>query len=127
MIGTPAVIRDILDAHTLACEVEPFDEDGQEKELAEEGIFVSASLCRESGEVIVKAVNRNPEEKELKIALAEGLSAKGPVRIQELSGQPEAFNSVEDPNRVRVSERMQEETDSLKLPAHSFVVARISR
>lgn len=101
--------------------------DGQEKELAGEGIFVSASLCRESGEVIVKAVNRNPEEKELKIALAEGLSAKGPVRIQELSGRPEAFNSVEDPNRVRVSERMQEETDSLKLPAHSFVVARISR
>ena len=25
MIGTPAVISDILDAHTLACEVEPFD------------------------------------------------------------------------------------------------------
>ena len=73
---------------------------GQEKGLAEKGIYVSVSLAEESGEIILKAVNRNPEEQELNLLFAEGLAVRGSVRVWEISGRPEDFNSVQDPDRV---------------------------
>lgn len=98
---------------------------GQEKGLAEKGIYVSVSLAEESGEIILKAVNRNPEEQELNLLFAEGLAVRESVRVWEISGRTEDFNSVQDPDRVCVKEHFQEETGRLALPAHSFVVARV--
>ena len=102
---------------------------GQEKALAQEGIYVSASLDETTGEAILKIVNRNPQKKRLEIKTEDrnGQNAvpERTVRIQELAGQPEDYNCIHEPGRVKVKERTQEFDGGIDLPAHSFLVARI--
>ena len=102
---------------------------GQEKALAQEGIYVSASLEETTGEAILKIVNRNPQKKRLEIKTEDrnGQNAvpERTVRIQELAGQPEDYNCIHEPGRVKVKERTQEFDGGIDLPAHSFLVARI--
>ena len=99
--------------------------DGQEKKLREEEIYANVSLDEKTGEIIIKAVNRNAEPKEIALSLAEGCAPAGSMKRMSLSGKEEDYNCITDPEKVTVQTEEAAYTGKLELPAYGFVVARI--
>ena len=99
--------------------------DGQEKALREQEVYVDATLDETSGEIIVKAVNHNAQEKELTLTFGEGC-APASVKLYTLSGEESDYNCITDPDRVVLQEKELPFAGSLTLPANSFVVARFA-
>ena len=99
--------------------------DGQEKALREQEVYVDATLDETSGEIIVKAVNHNAQEKELALTFGEG-RAPASVKLYTLSGEESDYNCITDPDRVVLQEKELPFAGSLTLPANSFVVARFA-
>ena len=99
--------------------------DGQEKKLREEEIYANVSLDEKTGEIIIKAVNRNAEPKEIALSLAEGCTPAGSMKLMSLSGKEEDYNCITDPEKVTVQTEEAAYTGKLELPAYGFVVARI--
>lgn len=99
--------------------------DGQEKALREQEVYVDATLDETSGEIIVKAVNHNAQEKELTLTFGEG-RAPASVKLYTLSGEESDYNCITDPDRVVLQEKELPFAGSLTLPANSFVVARFA-
>lgn len=100
--------------------------DRQEKVLAAKNVYVSASLDERTGEIILKAVNRNDVSKTLELALPEEYSSAGKVKWQVIAGDPADYNCIERADRVQLMEEMTEFTGSVRLKAQSFTVLRIS-
>lgn len=122
--GTPSYY--VQQMFGVNCGTITLDMKGQEKALAKEGIYVNVSLDEKTGEVIVKAVNRNKEQAVLPLIWDEGIRAAGNARITVLTGEEnEARNSIEAPDVILPEEHDTENTASLELPGYSFVVARI--
>ena len=99
--------------------------DGQEKALREQEVYVDATLDEASGEIIVKAVNHNAQEKELALTFGEG-RAPASVKLYTLSGEESDYNCITDPDRVVLQEKELPFAGSLTLPANSFVGARFA-
>ena len=103
----------------------PLSMDGQEKELRKENVYANVSLDEKTGEIIIKAVNRNAEPKEIALSLAEGCAPAGSMKRMSLSGKEEDYNCIIDPEKVTVQTEEAAYTGKLELPAYGFVVARI--
>lgn len=101
------------------------DLEGQEKELREQGIYVSASLDEPTGEYIIKAVNHSGKKAGLSLKLGERPHSPKKLRLQVLAGEPESYNCPENPLKVSVKEETKDFTGKLELAAESFIVARI--
>lgn len=99
--------------------------DGQEKALREQEIYVNASLDEAAGEIIVKAVNHNAQEKELELSLAASYTPAGAMKLQVLSGQENDYNCITAPDTVKPQASEVPFDGKLVLPAYSFVVVRI--
>ena len=100
------------------------DLEGQEKELREQGIYVSASLDEPTGEYIIKAVNHSGKKAELSLKLGERPHSPKKLRLQVLAGESESYNCPENPRKVSVKEETKDFTGKLELAAESFIVAR---
>lgn len=98
---------------------------GQEKQLREQGIYVSVSLDEKTSTVILKAVNRAEEARSLYLEL-DGWNAAADMTRTVLTGEDRnAHNSIEAPARI-VPVTTQERFDgAVVLPAGSFTVLRI--
>lgn len=98
--------------------------DGQEKELRKENIYVNVSYDEAAGELIIKAVNHDPEKRTLSLS-AQGWEVTGPVRCRILSGKEEDYNCIEAPERIGLVSGQCDFEQGLVLEADSFTVARI--
>lgn len=121
--GTPSYYVQKMYGENMGTVTVPMD--GQEKELREQGIYVNLSLEERTGELIVKAVNYNDEEKPLTPALSGEREVCGPVTLQVLAGEKDAYNTVENPDAVTPQKKETGYTGALLLPPMSFTVARI--
>lgn len=101
---------------------------GCEKAAAAEGIYYSASLCREQNEIIIKIVNSRDGETEIQLELPEGWNREQRVKALILSG-PErgTCNSIREPENAAPVEREFESLEKIVLPALSFAVFRVKR
>lgn len=99
--------------------------DGQEEKLRKEAVYVNLSLEERTGELIVKAVNHNDAEKPLALALPAHWKVCGPASLQVLAGEEDAYNTVENPDRVTLRNETADYTGVLVLSPMSFTVARI--
>ena len=94
----------------------------------EEGIYYSASLLRETGEIILKLINSGEGERRLELELPDGWSKGGALRATVLAGEEkDAYNSIEEPVRIAPIEREFTGAESILLPPLSFVVLRIDK
>ena len=99
--------------------------DGQEKELRKEQVYANVSLDERTGDLILKVVNHNDCEKTLELDLG-SFRAAGTAKNVILTGKGEdAYNCIEHPDSVKLSERESNAADGIVLPANSFVVTRI--
>ena len=99
--------------------------DGQEKELRKEQVYANVSLDERTGDLIFKVVNHNDCEKTLELDLG-SFRAAGTAKNVILTGEGEdAYNCIEHPDSVKLSERESNAADGIVLPANSFVVTRI--
>ena len=99
--------------------------DGQEKELRKEQVYANVSLDERTGDLILKVVNHNDCEKTLALDLG-SFRAAGTAKNVILTGEGEdAYNCIEHPNSVKLSECESNAADGIVLPANSFVVTRI--
>lgn len=94
----------------------------------EEGIYYSASLLRETGEIILKLINSGERERLLELELPGGWSKGGGLRATLLAGEEkDAYNSIEEPVRIAPIEREFTGAESILLPPLSFTVLRIDK
>lgn len=121
--GTPSYFVQKLYGENLGTVT--LDMEGQEKALREHGIYANLSLEEGTGEVILKAVNHGSEEQVLELAVEGSWKPGGQMTVQLLAGAEEDYNSIEEPERVGIQCRTIEYDGTLRLPANSFVVARI--
>ena len=99
--------------------------DGQEKELRKEQVYANVSLDERTGDLILKVVNHNDCEKTLELDLG-SFRAAGTAKNVILTGEGEdAYNCIEHPDSVKLSECESNAADGIVLPANSFVVTRI--
>jgi len=99
--------------------------DGQEKELRKEQVYANVSLDERTGDLILKVVNHNDCEKTLELDLG-SFRAAGTAKNVILTGEgEEAYNCIEHPDSVKLSECESNAADGIVLPANSFVVTRI--
>ena len=99
--------------------------DGQEKELRKEQVYANVSLDERTGDLILKVVNHNDCEKTLALDLG-SFRAAGTAKNVILTGEGEdAYNCIEHPDSVALSECESDAADGIVLPANSFVVTRI--
>ena len=99
--------------------------DGQEKELRKEQVYANVSLDERTGDLILKVVNHNDCEKTLELELG-SFRAAGTAKNVILTGEgKDAYNCIEHPDSVKLSERESNAADGIVLPANSFVVTRI--
>ena len=99
--------------------------DGQEKELRKEQVYANVSLDERTGDLILKVVNHNDCEKTLELDLG-SFRAAGTAKNVILTGKGEdAYNCIEHPDSVKLSECESDAADGIVLPANSFVVTRI--
>ena len=99
--------------------------DGQEKELRKEQVYANVSLDERTGDLILKVVNHNDCEKTLELDLG-SFRAAGTAKNVILTGEGEdAYNCIEHPDSVKLSECERNAADGIVLPANSFVVTRI--
>lgn len=99
--------------------------DGQEKELRKEQVYANVSLDERTGDLIFKVVNHNDCEKTLELDLG-SFRAAGTAKNVILTGEGEdAYNCIEHPDSVKLSECESDAADGIVLPANSFVVTRI--
>ena len=99
--------------------------DGQEKELRKEQVYANVSLDERTGDLILKVVNHNDCEKTLELDLG-SFRAAGTAKNVILTGKGEdAYNCIEHPDSVKLSECESNAADGIVLPANSFVVTRI--
>ncbi len=97
------------------------DLQGQEKELAAQGIYVNAVLDEASGEIIVKLVNVSG--KTIPVSFAQNGRALEMVSVQLLGGtDPESGNSLEQPEAVCI--RTSECADTVE--NNTFAVYRLN-
>lgn len=122
--GTPSYYVQKMYSENLGTVTVPMQ--GQEKALAREGVYLGLSLDRKSGELIVKAVNHGPEEKEIRLILPEGWRLDAQASWQVLAGGEEDRNTLKDPEHVSVKKTRRPFEGSLKLAPMSFSVVRIS-
>ncbi|MBQ9764853.1 MAG: alpha-L-arabinofuranosidase [Lachnospiraceae bacterium] len=100
---------------------------GKEKEAAKEGIYYSLSFCERTGDIIVKAVNATDEDKTVELVLDEAWGVKEKIRITTLGGQDKLLgNTISEPSRFVPVVSTLKACNEIKVPANSFVVARIS-
>ena len=107
---------------------------GQEKELAKQGIYISASLCTEGdrkGTVILKVVNTNSEKVELELVSESenGVEAQMQGKTMEtvvLTGSVlQKGNTIEAPEAVKPYEKTMDWNGKLVLEPWSFSVVRM--
>lgn len=108
--------------------------DGQEKELRENGIFLSASVDETVGEYILKVVNVKDTSDTLELANEKGKRIFCAARAQILGSAPDIDKAAQNPwdekerremEAVRCEEKDLGITGRLQLPAKSFGVFRI--
>ena len=122
--GTPSYyVQKLYGEHLGTCTV-PMD--GQEKELEKEGIYVNCSLREDSGELILKAVNRGTCAKELTLRLPESFRTPETVSLSVLAGQENDHNTIEAPQNVRTQTRETPFAGHIRLEPISFTVARLA-
>ncbi len=89
------------------------------KELRDKGVYVSLSIDDETGEKILKAVNSTDAEVRLEADVA------GEYTAYVLSGpERDAYNSIEEPNKVSVNEETGKFTEGFTLKPYTFNVYR---
>lgn len=100
--------------------------EGQERQLREQGIYVSVSLDEKTGDVIVKAVNRAAEEQVLQLVMEGCRAAADPMTKTVLTGSDRtAHNSIEMPEKIAPVTTQESYDGTLVLAAGSFTVVRI--
>ncbi len=101
------------------------DTNGEEKIAAKEGIYYSLSHDSKTNEVIVKIVNSKNESVKLNLTLAEEWQDKKSYTMQLLTGDElNAYNCIDNPNRVIVSTKEGMLADGVELPQNAFAVIR---
>lgn len=103
---------------------------GGEKEAAGEGIYYSASLCRKTGEIILKIVNSGDRERAVSLELPGEWEQRGknPVKAQVLTGEDlKLHNSIAEPEAAAPEEREFDGGEEIVLPARSFTVMRVRK
>ena len=102
------------------------DTDGEEKAAAKEGVYYSLSFDSKKSEVIIKIVNAKKEPVKLELNLAEEWQNKQDYTMQILTGDDlNAYNCIDNPERVTVSEKKGKLADGIELAKNSFAVIRI--
>lgn len=100
---------------------------GGEREARKEGLYYSASVSQKEGDIIVKIVNAKEHEQDIELALPEEWGAGRRVRATILTGEKkDAYNSVQEPEKVAPYEREFDSAGAVTLPPLSFAVLRIS-
>ena len=98
---------------------------GEEKDAAKEGIYYSLSYDSKNNEVIVKIVNSNNEPVKLEINLDSEWQKKQEYTMQVLTGGDlNAYNCIENPNRVTVCKKNGKLAEGIELSQNSFAVIR---
>lgn len=123
--GTPSYYVQKLYSENLGTVTVPME--GQEKALAEEGVYINLSLEENCGELIIKAVNHNADTKEIVLVLPESWELADQADWQTLSGDEADHNTIDAPERVAVKREKLFFDGSLKLAPMSFSVVRIVR
>lgn len=102
------------------------DLEGQEKTLADRNLFVSASLEENSGELIIKIVNRNADTEEVSLNLPEEWTVEGGAAEILTGEQTDAYNSIEAPEKITPHrESVGAGQNTFLLPGSSFSVIRL--
>jgi len=112
------------------------DLQGQEKELAKQGIYLSASCYTEgedAGTVILKVVNTNSQAMELELVTTEenGLGEGKKTSFGEIQGtiltgkNPKLGNTIMEPERIKPYEKSFGEKEALVLQSNSFGVYKM--
>ncbi len=92
------------------------------------GLYHTASLCEGSGEIILKVVNAREEERELTLVLPEGWGESPRIQAEILTGpKRDAYNTLEDPERIATYGKSFRPGESILLPPLSFAVLRIGK
>ena len=99
---------------------------GGQKEAAAEGIYYSASVSRGRQEMIVKIVNAKEQGQDIRLELPKEWSVGQKVRAAILTGEKrDAYNSVQEPEKVAPYEKEFESIEAVTLPPLSFAVLRV--
>ncbi len=98
--------------------------DGEEKALAEAGIYYSLSYVESTDTVIVKIVNRNTEAMPITLAVDECWAGKSYTAEVMAHDDLLASNSIENPENVAPKAVSGKVADGITLPAQSFAVIR---
>lgn len=102
------------------------DTNGEEKAAAKDGIYYSLSFDSKKKEVIIKIVNAKKKSVKLELNLAEEWQKKQDYTMQILTGDAlDAYNCIDNPERVTVSEKRGKLMDGIELAGNSFAVIRI--
>ena len=99
---------------------------GGEREARTKGIYYSVSIDSGEQDIIVKIVNAKECGQDIRLVLPEEWGGRRRVRATILSGEEKnAYNSLEEPERVVPFEREFESPEAVTLPPLSFAVLRI--
>ncbi len=125
--GTPSYyVQQLFGAHQGTTML-PVLADGQNAN-GKEGLYSSAALDKETGEVVLKLVNPTSAPRAVSIDLP-GARHKAGGRALVLTGQPDAENTLEAPRRVAPVEQSVTTSPggrvSRELPPHSLTVVRL--
>jgi alpha-N-arabinofuranosidase len=93
-------------------------------------VFAVASRDEESGDTILKVVNPTDEAADIRLELSGARSGDAVCRVIQLSGEPDAENSIEYPKRVAPQESeatIRPTDDTRTFPPHSLTVLRIAK
>ncbi|MCM1097766.1 MAG: alpha-L-arabinofuranosidase [Ruminococcus flavefaciens] len=92
----------------------------------EKGIYYSASLVRSEKEIILKVVNATQEERQLHLELPKGWENHKCYLSTLAGGAKDACNSIAEPEKVKVYEKMLDDAKNVTLPPLTFSVLRIA-
>lgn len=121
--GTPSYYVQKLYGENMGTITMPMN--GQEKLLREQKVYINVSVDEKTKEIIIKAVNHNAEEKILELEAPKEWKT-GEMKQFILTGEETDYNTVEEPAKVSVKTVEDTFAGNLKMPANSFVVARIA-
>lgn len=99
---------------------------GQEKELANQQLFVSASIHETTNELILKLVNNSDQEQSVCLNLGDGLKT-GDGKMTVLTGsEKSAYNNIQQPQNVHLSQQaVSAGQTEFALSANSVSVVRV--
>ncbi|MGN0143328.1 MAG: alpha-L-arabinofuranosidase C-terminal domain-containing protein [Roseburia sp.] len=100
--------------------------DGQEKELREQGLFVSVSWDEKSSEYIIKMVNAGKEEKRLLLAM-DGRPLDKKATVVKLRKAEKDNSELSQPMEVSYTSSEEALAGEIILVAESFTVIRFSK